>query len=392
MLKLNYALLLLLSLPFILNSSPYQAPVSKYDKNDNQTKPKVEVVFALDCTGSMSGLIQTAKEKIWSIASNLTQAEPVPEIYMGMIAYRDRGDEFITKVIQLTDDLDKVYAELMSFVAAGGGDGPESVNQALHDAVNSIEWSNDANSYKTIFLVGDYPPHMDYSDDVKYSVSCEQAGKKGIVINTIQMGDYAPTTPIWREIARLTDGEFFQIDMSANAVIVSTPFDDDIAKLSVDLDNTRVYYGSKDKQEQVKKKKDTEEKIYEGASVSSIARRAVYNSSESGTKNFTGENELVQSVKDGIVKIEDIKEEELPEEMKDMTVEERKKYIEEKSNEREKILNQIRELEEKRQTYIRKELERREDKGTNSFSDQVIKAIGKQASEKDIHYKGDVIH
>ena len=28
-------------------------------------RPKIDVVFVLDTTGSMSGLIQTAKEKIW---------------------------------------------------------------------------------------------------------------------------------------------------------------------------------------------------------------------------------------------------------------------------------------------------------------------------------------
>ena len=85
-------------------------------------KPKVEAVFVLDTTGSMSGLIQAAKEKIWSIANTMAQAEQAPEIRIGLVAYRDRGDDYVTKVVDLSTDLDSVYATLMDFRAAGGGD------------------------------------------------------------------------------------------------------------------------------------------------------------------------------------------------------------------------------------------------------------------------------
>ena len=36
---------------------------------------QIEVVFILDTTSSMSGLIQAAKEKIWSIATTMASAE-----------------------------------------------------------------------------------------------------------------------------------------------------------------------------------------------------------------------------------------------------------------------------------------------------------------------------
>ncbi|MFV2090726.1 MAG: vWA domain-containing protein, partial [Pseudomonadales bacterium] len=132
------------------------------------TAPKIEVVFVLDTTGSMTDLIQTAKDKIWSIASTMASAQPAPEIRIGLVAYRDRGDAYITRVVDLSDDLDSVYATLIDFEADGGGDGPESVNQALNDAITQISWSQDPGSYQVVFLVGDAPPHMDYPDDVKY--------------------------------------------------------------------------------------------------------------------------------------------------------------------------------------------------------------------------------
>src|SRR6266581_3034562 len=70
------------------------------------TKPRLEVCFVLDTTGSMSGLIEGAKQKIWSIANEMISAKPTPEIRLGLIGYRDRGDEYVTKVFVLTDDLD----------------------------------------------------------------------------------------------------------------------------------------------------------------------------------------------------------------------------------------------------------------------------------------------
>jgi len=101
-------------------------------------KPVVDVVFVLDTTGSMAGLIETAKEKIWSIATTMAGAQPTPEIRIGLVGFRDRGDAYITKRIDLSSDLDSMYAALMDFTAEGGGDGPESVNQALDEAVRQM--------------------------------------------------------------------------------------------------------------------------------------------------------------------------------------------------------------------------------------------------------------
>ncbi len=101
-------------------------------------KPRIDVVFVLDTTGSMGGLIQTAKEKIWSIATTMASAQQAPEIRIGLVAYRDRNDAYVTKVVDLSTDLDSVYAALMDFEANGGGDTPESVNAALYDAVHNM--------------------------------------------------------------------------------------------------------------------------------------------------------------------------------------------------------------------------------------------------------------
>ncbi len=95
------------SWPHFANTPPQsahiQAPVG-ITVNPTQSK-KIQVVFVLDTTGSMSGLIQTAKQKIWSIASSMASAQNAPEIEVGLVAYRDRGDAYVTKVTDLSADL-----------------------------------------------------------------------------------------------------------------------------------------------------------------------------------------------------------------------------------------------------------------------------------------------
>src|SRR5262245_22352391 len=87
-------------------------------------KPRVEVVFCLDTTGSMGGLIEGAKAKIWSICNQIAGGKPTPDLKVGLVAYRDKGDEYVTKVFDLSDDLDAIHGHLKTFKAAGGGDIP----------------------------------------------------------------------------------------------------------------------------------------------------------------------------------------------------------------------------------------------------------------------------
>ena len=106
-------------------------------------KPRVEVAFVLDSTGSMGGLIEGAKQKIWSIANSIIAQKPTPEVRIGLVTYRDRGDEYVTEKFDLTGDIDTVFKNLQSFTADGGGDDPESVNEALHVAVTGLNWGAD---------------------------------------------------------------------------------------------------------------------------------------------------------------------------------------------------------------------------------------------------------
>ncbi|WP_275096596.1 vWA domain-containing protein [Sedimenticola hydrogenitrophicus] len=349
---------------------------------------RIEVVFVLDTTGSMGGMIEAAKEKIWSIASSMASARSAPEIRMGLVAYRDRGDSYVTRVLDLSSDLDSMYAALMEFQAAGGGDGPESVNQALSDAVNRISWSRDDNSYKVVFLVGDAAPHMDYPDEVKYPETIVKARQRGIVINAIQCGDDRTTLDNWQRIAQLGSGSYFQVEQSGGALAIATPFDEQIARLSKKLDQTRLYYGSEEEQRAQQKKLAASEKLHAEASVASRARRATFNASKSGKENFLGDGELVDDVASGRVDITAIEREKLPASLQAMAPAEQRAVIAEKAAARQSLERQIGELAGARAAFIRERVEARGDADT-SLDHQLYDTVREQAAKKGLHYDAD---
>jgi uncharacterized protein YegL len=347
--------------------------------------PKIEVVFVLDTTGSMSGLIQAAKDKIWSIASTMVSAQPAPEISMGLVAYRDRGDAYVTKIVDLSTDLDSVYAALIDFTAAGGGDGPESVNQALTDAIREISWSQDGDSYQVVFLVGDAPPHMDYQDDVKYPVILAEAAKRGIIVNTIRCGNDAQTEAAWRSIAAITQGAYFSVEQSGSAIAMETPYDAELAKLSADLDGTRLYYGNDEERAEKQLKIAATNKLNAKASDAAKARRATFNASPSGATNLFGDRDLVAAVINGEVKLDEIETEKLPEPLQALTPEERDDVIRTNNELRLELKRQIEKLSDQRASYLAAEVEASDDK-EGSLDYRIFETVRDQAGKKGLEY------
>ncbi len=347
--------------------------------------PKIDVVFVLDTTGSMSGLIQTAKEKIWSIATTMASAQPTPEIRIGLVAYRDRGDQYVTKIVDLSSDLDSVYATLMDFEAGGGGDTPESVNQALNDAVHKMSWSEGEQAYRVVFLVGDAPPHMDYNE-IRYPEIVASAIEKGIVINTIQCGEMSTTIAPWTQIASLGQGSFFQVEQAGGAVAYTSPFDEEIAALSARLDDTRLYYGTEEEKERMLRKVAATDKLELHASVATRARRGVFNAAVGGRTNLLGENELVDAVARGEVELDEIEPDALPEALKPMAPAEQQAYVARLADERSDLKRQIQELSADRDGYLAKKVD--EAGGMKDSLDmQLYEAVKEQAGKVGLEYE-----
>ncbi len=349
-------------------------------------KPKVEVVFCLDTTGSMGGLIEAAKQKIWSIANQIAAGKPTPELKIGLLPYRDRGDVYITQVINLSDDLDAIHGELLKFKAEGGGDTPESVNQALGDAINKIKWSSDKNTLRIIFLVGDAPPHMDYKDDVKYPETCKKAAERGIIINTIQCGNDPECRKYWQDICVKAEGTYVQIAQEGGVVAVATPFDRRLGEISTELARGTVVFGDARGRRAAEAKKADAMALpgmMGGYGGMAAADRAGYLAKSGKAASY----DLIDAIKDKKVKLEDLKPEELPDDLRKMTRAQRKGHLEKLEKQREALVKEAGELDKKRSDFIQKKLaEDTKKTGKSGFDSQVIETLRKQAEKFNIKY------
>ncbi len=348
---------------------------------------RVEVVFVLDTTGSMSGLIHAAKEKIWSIASTLAQAQQAPEISIGLVAYRDRGDAYVTQVVDLNRDLDSMYAKLMDFEADGGGDGPEAVNEALEAAIQRMSWSQDQSTYKVVFLVGDAPPHMDYQDDVKYRQVVATAVAKGIVVNTIQCGSLGDTVAPWQHIASLGRGRYFTVEQAGSAVAIETPFDAQIATLAAELDGTRLYYGSPEQQAAMASKVDATARLTEEASVAARARRGAFNVSSAGEANFLGRAASSSTTSRAAASTSPrFRRQSCPPPSRRCRVDERRELVAETAQKREELKEQISALAAQRDAYIKTQVDAAGG-ADESLDQQIYEAVRAQAAPLGLDYE-----
>jgi hypothetical protein len=341
-------------------------------------RPKIEVVFALDTTGSMSDLIEGAKQKIWSIADELASATPTPELRIGLVAYRDRGDAYVTEHFPLSDDLDAVYAKLQSFNADGGGDGPESVNQALFEAVQRSAWSRADNVYRAVFLVGDAPPHMDYPNDIPFHDTVAEAAARGIVLNTVQCGQLDGTKSVWLAIAQGTQGTYASIAQSGGMQQIAAPMDAEIDRLNAALSDTVMPYGGHAEQEEVRKKVQLAEAAPAGASA---ARHSFL--AKKGGSIVTGGGDLLDDVRQGRVKLEQVTRDELPSELANVAPEQRAQLLSAKEQERGVIKGQLDRLVKERALYVRAEEQKRRAAGEkDGFDIEVMKAVKTQAAAR----------
>src|SRR3954470_3928306 len=281
-------------------------------------KPTVEVAFVLDTTGSMGGLIERAKRKIWSIATAIVDSNPDADIRMGLVAYRDIGDDYVTKRIELTTDIQDLYAHLLELKARGGGDWPESVNEALDVAVNKLQWTAGGDTRRIVFLVGDAPPHMDYAQDTKYPVTLKVAKQKDIIVNAVLAGNAIDTERVWRDIAQNGNGRFIPIPQDGGqVVIIETPYDEDIIILQREINGTVIPYGPRALQ------KRTEDKTKQlsdvaAAAPSQASEMAGYlnKRSKETSEAVTGDGDLVAEIGSGRSSFSAIKEEDLPDSLR----------------------------------------------------------------------------
>ena len=169
----------------------------------------LDLLFVLDATGSMGDELRALKDNLHAIAGAIATLPAAPDVRYGLIAYRDRGDQYVTRAAPFTPRLDLFAAALDEIQAGGGGDTPEDLNSALHEAVTEFEW-REGPTVRLALLIGDAPPHLDYADQAfNYADDMLRAAERGIKFIPVGAGGLnAQGEYIFRQLGQITGGRF----------------------------------------------------------------------------------------------------------------------------------------------------------------------------------------
>jgi hypothetical protein len=353
-------------------------------QNDAPDKsPTIMMALLLDTSNSMDGLIDQAKSQLWRIVNEMAAAKSEdgnqPNIKIALYEYGNNklspDEGFIRQVSPLTGDLDVISEKLFSLSTNGGN---EFCGQVIKTALNQLAWSASKADLKMIFIAGNEPFTM---GGVSYEQACGAAKEKGVVVNTIYCGDFNDGITLdWKRGANLTGGAFMSIEQNSQTVYVPTPYDDQMAALNDKLNATYVYYGAEG--EYKKDQQIVQDNNAASYGMSNMAERSFCKSSHA-YKNSSWD--LVDAANGNEKIITEIKSDDLPTEMRTMSMEQRKVYIKRKSEERTRIQAEIQSLNQKRLEYIASNTPQSvQDKMLDA---SMMKAIKEQGSAKNLKWK-----
>jgi hypothetical protein len=349
-----------------------------------EDKPRIEVVFCIDRSGSMKGVIETAKKKVWSIVNEIAKAKPAPELRIGLIGYGE-GDRLIHQ-LDLTGDLDEVYKQLTTY-HDDAQTGQEFVGHAVHVATNQMKWSDGKQVLKIIYVVGNETAHQGPAE-LDYTKTAPAAIAKGIIVNAIYCGDYEKNVapPTWLEMSRLADGQYLEIAGDGGAIVIATPFDAELAALNVKLNGTYCAFGAHARRGTANQAE--QDANAGGLSSAVLADRTVAKAQEGVYRNALWD--LVDACKEDGFDLAQVKTEDLPEEMRKLDLKGRKAYIEKKTKERDDVQKKITELAAKRDAFLKEELAKAEaaaPEAAASFDSAVRESLQEQAEEKGFDFE-----
>ncbi|HUQ52427.1 MAG TPA: vWA domain-containing protein, partial [Gammaproteobacteria bacterium] len=211
----------------------------------NDARRDVDLVIALDVSGSMEGLIESAKQRLWDVTNELAQARPAPNLRVAILSYGKPGygeqAGYVHVDQPFTSDLDAVNATLFAFVTDGGD---EYVARAIQTSLDVLDWSKDTNALQIVFVAGNESVEQDPRLTVERATA--EAARRGIVVNAIYCGgDGDEDARAWRRLATSTNGMYASIDQNAAAVAnVATPFDAPLAALNDEMNKTYIAFGT----------------------------------------------------------------------------------------------------------------------------------------------------
>ena len=345
----------------------------------HKSKHTIKVALLLDTSNSMDGLIDQAKAQLWEIVNELSYAkcdDSKPNLQIALYEYgNDRlnsEEGYIRQILAFSDDLDEISKQLFSLTTNGGN---EYCGYVIQTALNQLNWGTNPDDLKLIFIAGNEPFTQ---GSVNYKIATKLACNKDVTVNTIFCGDYNQgISGYWKDGADLTHGDYMAINQNHATTYVASPYDDQILHLNIKFNGTYIAYGNLAEEKTALQSEQDSNAL--GYSKANAVSRTV---SKSSHLYFNSGWDLVDAETDKNFRYEDLKDSDLPSELKGKTTTEIKAYVAKKRKEREAIQKEIQELNLKRKDYILKQ----QKKTDNSLENAMIKAIKTQARQKNYRW------
>ena len=341
----------------------------------------VKIALLLDTSNSMDGLIRQAKAQLWDIVNKFTYARcgngEKPNLQIALYQYGNDGlpsqEGYLQQVIGFTSDLDELSEKLFSLSTNGG---EEFCGKVIHTAAGQLNWGTNENHLKMIFIAGNEPftqGKLDYRDAVV------NAKEKDIVVNTIFCGEYhLGIRTGWKDGADLGGGDYMTIDHNKRVVHIKTPYDQIILELNKKLNKTYISYGAQGARKLAMQ--EVQDSNAESLNEVVAVKRAV--SKSSGIyKNKSWD--LIDASEDAEFVVEELRNEDLPAELKGKSTQQIEHYIQAKKAERQRIQTEIQALNAKREAFIAGKQKQEQGELENAM----LKAIEKQAAQKNIKWQ-----
>lgn len=338
-------------------------------------KAKIQIAILLDSSNSMDGLIDQTRTQIWQIVNSLTKVTKdgeIPDLEVALYHYGNDNipsqEGFVRLLTGFTSELDLVSEKLFTIRTKGG---QEYAGWVIRSAMQQLNWSKDPEDFRVIFIAGNEPFDQ---GQVSWREAVTFAAGKDVLVNTIYCGSAeSQERQLWASGATLARGSHFNINQDKKVEFIKSPYDEQIAALNSQLNQTFIPYGT---QGEIGQQRQTREDTNSGQN---IAMRSI--SKASGYYN-NASWDLIDAIDRGIVNLEQLPNNALPPAMRGMTLAQKREYVASKKAERNRIQAAIRDLSKKRNEYVVSQRQANRNNGENTLDIVIIESLRQQLAAK----------
>jgi len=166
----------------------------------------LDISLVIDTTGSMGDELRYLQTEFTALSATIEAKYPGAEQRWSLVAYRDRGDEYLTRPFDFETDPQVFRQHLADQSSGGGGDFPEAPDAAFAD-MNQFSWRANGATARLAFWVADAPHHDDKAGALKSAI--EEAQAQGVHIYPVASSGVDELTELtMRSAAQLTGGRY----------------------------------------------------------------------------------------------------------------------------------------------------------------------------------------